>query len=310
MKEILHHSLIDTLKLFPWLLLIYIIIELLERKTNLAGSKSRFGGTLGPLIGSATGLIPQCGFSVMAAKLFEQKYITVGTLFAIFLSTSDEAFVILLSSGAGAVYLLPMIAVKIVIGVAVGYTVDGAFRLFSGKKQQLRATTRVEPSAPKTTKDIFFEREESEFECTSCGRAHDEDKPFSTYFLSPLLHSLTVALFIFLVNFGLEYIVHEVTEERFMAFMNKGLFLQPFIASLIGLIPNCASSVVITECFLQGSISFGSCVAGLCANAGMGFVVLLKNTKKWKRNIALILSSYFISVLFGCVINAIGLIFA
>ena len=302
MLEILHHSLIDTVKLFPWLLLIYIIIELLERKTNLAGSKSRFGGSLGPLVGSATGLVPQCGFSVMAAKLFEQKYITVGTLFAIFMSTSDEAFVILLSSGTGALYLLPMLATKMLVGIAVGYATDGALRLFSGKKQALK--TVVTPKEPKTTKDIFFAREESErFECTSCGRSHDEGKPFQTYFLSPLVHSLTVLVFIFLVNFALGYIIHEVTEERFMAFMNKGLFVQPFIASLIGLIPNCASSVVITECFLQNSLSFGSCVAGLCANAGLGFVVLLKNTRRWKRNLALIGVCYAISVLVGLLCN-------
>jgi len=133
MPEILHeleHALIDTLKLLPWLVLIYVIIELLEHKTELGGKNSRLNGRLGPLIGSATGLIPQCGFSVMAAKLFEQKYITVGTLLAIFLSTSDEAFVILLADGAGATYLLPLIVAKIAIGVSMGYLVDGVVRFY------------------------------------------------------------------------------------------------------------------------------------------------------------------------------------
>ena len=122
MADVLLDALLDTLKLFPWLLLIYIIIELIEHKTNLTGPNNRLSGKLGPLIGSATGLIPQCGFSVMAAKLFEQKYITVGTLLAIFLSTSDEAFIILLSSGKGAVWLLPLIAVKIVVPMRIRNT--------------------------------------------------------------------------------------------------------------------------------------------------------------------------------------------
>lgn len=357
MADVLLDALLDTLKLFPWLLLIYIIIELIEHKTNLTGPNNRLSGKLGPLIGSATGLIPQCGFSVMAAKLFEQKYITVGTLLAIFLSTSDEAFIILLSSGKGAVWLLPLIAVKIVVGIAVGYAVDGVLKSF-GRRQ-----TRVESSRGKCldearsrthsehahhshsavsspsegahgvgaslpedshsavssssevshgtpSHELFLKKaQEKEFECTSCGRVHDESKPFTLYFLSPLLHALKVALFILIVNVVLGVVIYYVTEERFISFMNKNLFVQPFISSLVGLIPNCASSVVITGSFLQGGISFGSCAAGLCANAGLGFVVLLKNVKEWKRNLALIVVCYVIAVLVGIALNAASLVF-
>lgn len=163
----------------------------------------------------------------------------------------------------------------------------------------------------KTAKDLFFEREQnkSAYECTSCGRPHEVGKPFKNYFLYPLLHSLQVLLFIFLVNFALGTIVHFVTEERFAAFMEKSIWVQPFLATLVGLIPNCASSVVLTEGFLRGAIQFGSCIAGLCANAGLGFVVLLKNTKKWKRNIALIAFVYFVSVFFGYLINGLSALF-
>ncbi len=346
MADVLLDALLDTLKLFPWLLLIYIIIELIEHKTNLTGPNNRLSGKLGPLIGSATGLIPQCGFSVMAAKLFEQKYITVGTLLAIFLSTSDEAFIILLSSGKGAVWLLSLIAVKIVVGVAVGYAADGILKGF-GRRQ-----TRVESSRGKyldearshahsehahhshgavsspsedsqgaggslhedsrdtPSHELFLKKaQEKEFECTSCGRVHDESKPFTLYFLSPLLHALKVALFILIVNVVLGVVIYYVTEERFISFMNKNLFVQPFISSLVGLIPNCASSVVITGSFLQGGISFGSCAAGLCANAGLGFVVLLKNVKEWRRNLALIVVCYVIAVLVGIALNAASLVF-
>jgi hypothetical protein len=122
------------------------------------------------------------------------------------------------------------------------------------------------------------------------------------------LHALKVAGFIFLVNLALGYLIELVGEESFSVFMQKNLFLQPFLTSAIGLIPNCASSVVITETFLMGGISFGSCLAGLCANAGLGFVVLLKNTKKWKRNIAMIAFSYVIAVLIGVVFNAFSML--
>ncbi|MBQ8885563.1 MAG: arsenic efflux protein [Clostridia bacterium] len=306
--HLLEHSVLDTLKLLPWLVLIYIVIELLEHKTDLVGSKSRLNGKLGPLIGSATGLVPQCGFSVMAAKLFEQKYITLGTLLAIFFSTSDEAFVVLLADGAGAMYLLPLLATKMLIGIAVGYATDGILKFFKGRERAVTSTEGASLSSAQTgARELFLQRvaEDRAFECTSCGRSHDESKPWKVYFLSPLLHSLKVALFIFLVNFALGGIIELVTEERFASFMAQGKYLQPLITSMIGLIPNCASSVVITECFLENTIFFGSCVAGLCANAGLGFVVLIKNTKKWKRNLALILVSYAISVLLGILLNAI-----
>ena len=319
--DIVLDALLDTLKLFPWLVLIYIVIELIEHKTDLAGPKNRLNGKLGPLIGSATGLIPQCGFSVMAAKLFEQKYITLGTLLAIFISTSDEAFIILLSSGEGAVWLLPLIVVKILVGIAVGYAVNGALHLIGHRHVRVHSSHGEAYDAAKEGTDecgkhegecgahaLFLQKEETrEFECTSCGRAHDETRPVMLYFVSPLLHALKVAGFILLVNLILGLIVGAVTEERFMAFMNKNLFAQPFIASLVGLIPNCASSVVITESFLQGGISFGSCAAGLCANAGLGFVVLLKNTKEWKRNLMLIVLCYVIAVAVGSAINGIAL---
>jgi hypothetical protein len=296
------HAVKDTAILLPWLFLIYLIIELLENKTDLTG-RGKLNGRLGPIVGSATGLIPQCGFSVMAAKLFEQKYITVGTLVAIFLSTSDEAFVILLSSGQGAVYLLPFIACKLIVGVLVGYALDGFFKLYQNRK--------TVGAGVKTTHDLFFERTDVAygFECTSCGREHDEEKPFQTYFLDPLWHALKVAFFIFVVQFIIGAIIESVTEEKFASFMQKSVGVQPLLTAIIGLIPNCASSVVITECFLSKSILFGSCLAGLCANAGLGFLVLIKNTKKWKRNLSLLLTVYAVSVAVGYLANALVLLF-
>lgn len=301
--ELFIHAVKETLPFLPWLLLIYILIELLESKANL--QNLRLGGKFGPLIGSATGLIPQCGFSVMASKLYEQKYITLGTLLAIFFSTSDEAFIILLSSKEGAVWVLPMLAIKVAVGIAVGYAVDGVLKCFGRAQVCAQMPEKVEQT-PSTVKDIFVQRylEEKEEEVVcSCGKSHGGSEPWKRYLWYPLLHALKVALFIFLVNFVLEGIVHLVGRDAFSAFMERGRFVQPLITCAIGLIPNCASSVVITETFLSGGITFGSCVAGLCANAGMGYVVLLRNTKKWKRNLALIAISYGLSVLVGVICN-------
>ncbi|MBQ4270059.1 MAG: arsenic efflux protein, partial [Clostridia bacterium] len=161
---------------------------------------------------------------------------------------------------------------------------------------------------PTTVHEIFIKNylEETEGETVcSCGREHEEGNPFKNYFLSPLWHTLQVGFFIFLVNFVLGAIIHGKGEAAIESFMMKSKFLQPFITSLVGLIPNCASSVVITETYLSGGIAFGSCVAGLCANAGMGFVILLKNAKEWKRNLALIGFTYVVSVLIGLLCNVI-----
>ena len=302
--EILWHAVKDTFPLLPWLLIMYVIMQLLENKTALKNAE-KFGGKLGPVFGSATGLIPQCGFSVMAAKFYEKKYITIGTLLAIFFATSDEAFIILLSSGAGAVWVLPTLIFKIVIGIAVGYGADGIMRLIGAKQLCLEAPKETD-NQPATTHEIFIRQylEEKEVEVVcSCGRAHGEGSAWKKYLLYPLLHALQVAAFIFLVNFALTGIIHWVGEGAFLAFMHRNRFLQPFITCAIGLIPNCASSVVITEAFLSSGITFGSFAAGLCANAGMGFVVLLKNVRKWKRNLLLIGVSYFLPVLLGIVCN-------
>ena len=307
--EIFLHALKDTAPMLPWILLLYVAIQLIESKADVK-KITRLGGKLGPLVGSATGLIPQCGFSVMAAKFFEQKYITLGTLFAIFMATSDEAFIIMLSSGEGALYVLPMVAVKILVGVAVGYAVDGVMKLI-GRRQVCVEMPKLTDGEPTTVHEIFMQRylqeKEVEVNC-SCGRNHNGEGPWKHYLLYPFLHTLKVAGLIFLVNFVLTAIIHGVGEEAFKGFMHGNLFLQPFITCAIGLIPNCASSVVITETFLGGGIAFGSCVAGLCTNAGMGFVVLLKNVRKWKRNLIMIAACYIIAVAVGLLINLLGIV--
>jgi hypothetical protein len=217
----------------------------------------------------------------------------------------------MLSSKEGVIWVLPMLLSKIALGVAIGYAIDGILRLF-GKKQVRIAMPKTVNGVPQTTHEIFMQRylEERDVEVNcSCGRKHEGDTPWKSYLLYPFLHTLKVGGFILLVNFVLGMIIHGVGDEAVFAdFMQKNRFIQPLITSAIGLIPNCASSVVITETFLGGGITFGSCLAGLCANAGLGFVVLLKNTKEWKRNIAMILFSYTVAVAIGLLFNAFSML--
>jgi len=292
MLDTILDALLDTLKVLPFLIIIYIIIELVEHKTEMTGANNRLNGKLAPLFGAATGLIPQCGFSVMAAKLYESGFIKLGTLIAIFVSTSDEAFIILLSSGTAAMSaLLYMIVIKVVVGTAIGYAINAIVKNGGG------------PTISAEGFDYKSRLTDKKFECTSCGHTHDENHPVITYFVSPLLHSLKIAAYILVVNVVFGVIIYSVGEENLSAFLQKSLWIQPLISAAVGLIPNCAGSVVITETFLMGGITFGSCVAGLCTNAGLGLVILLKNTAKWKRNIAITALMYIIGVVVGTVIN-------
>ncbi|MCD8309219.1 MAG: arsenic efflux protein [Clostridia bacterium] len=281
MWDTISDAFLDTLKIFPFLLIIYILIELLEHKTSFTGDRERLQGNLAPLAGAATGLIPQCGFSVMAAKLYDSGLIRTGTLLAVFIATSDEAFIILLSDGMASA-LLPLIVVKIVVAVIVGY---GANLLLAKEKVTV---------APLNG---------SEISCYSCGREHDGKSDLHLYLIDPLIHSLKISLYILIVNLVLGCIIDAIGEDEIASLLIGGIYFQPFISAAIGLIPNCASSVIITETYIGGFMTFGSCAAGLCANAGLGFVVLFKNKAKFKRNLILIAVIYIVSVVTGIVIN-------
>ena len=289
--EVILDALKDTAIVFPFILIIYMLIELMENGTTAGKSRRALQGPLAPLLGSATGLVPQCGFSVMAAKLYDKGIIRTGTIMAVFLATSDEALIILLVnsplSAHAAQSILPLILIKLLVGVAVGYLVNAI--------------------VPDKIENVPLAHTEGSESCSySCGHSHEGKSSVNLYIVEPLLHTLKVTAFILMVNLILGFIIESVGEDKIAAGLVGGKYFEPFISAAIGLIPNCASSTVITETYVMGGIKFGSCVAGLCTNAGLGLVVLLKNTKKIKRNILLILSLYAISVIVGIVINVVA----
>ena len=280
MLEIVLDALWDTLRAFPFLLVSYILIELIEQRTNFAQNKNILQGRLAPLIGSATGIIPQCGFSVMAAKLYDKSLIKTGTLLAVFLATSDEALIILLSSISGATAIMPLVLIKLIVAVGIGYLVNF---LLSGEKLQ-----------------EYY----GEIHAHSCGREH-EGGNFRVLFLSPLLHALKIALYLLAVNLIFGFIISEIGEDKLASAMIGGAYFQPLITAAIGLIPNCASSTIITATYINGGILFGSLVSGLCANAGLGLMIIFKNTKKLKRNILLVLTLFGVAAAAGLVTNCV-----
>lgn len=281
--EIFLDSLLDTLKVFPLILLIYILIEFLEHRTSFSENHKLLQGKMAPLLGTVTGIIPQCGFSVMAAKLYDRGFIRTGTLLAVFLATSDEALIVLIVDPVGAAAVAPLVALKVVVGLAVGYAVN--------------FLVSDELAVPAPPEDIHG---------YSCGREHEGKSKLKVYFVEPLLHSLKIALYIFVVTLIFGYIL-EYNRDAILSSFVGGPYIEPFITSAIGLIPNCASSAVISQAYCEGGIYFGSMAAGLCCNAGLGFVVLLKNTKKIKRNLLLMAALYVVSVLVGVAVNAVCL---
>ncbi len=282
MGEVFLDAFLDTLKLYPFILVIYILIELLENRTTFTQNHKLLQGGYAPLLGAATGIIPQCGFSVMAAKLYDKKLIRTGTLLAVFVSTSDEALIILFSGIESMKAVLPLIVIKLILGVGVGYLVNAVYR------------------KDKTPTDCT-----EEVHAYSCGREHDGESGVKTYFVHPLLHSLKIALYLFIVNLVFGIIIYFVGSDRIAEWFVGGKYFQPLICACIGLIPNCASSTILAGAYINGGVLFGSLVAGLCTNAGLGMVVLFKNTKEIKRNLLLLAILYVIGAAVGILINII-----
>lgn len=288
--DVLADALLDTLKLFPFLFLLYVLIELLEHNTALSRPRI-LTGRAAPLLGAALGTLPMCGFSVMAAKLYEHRHVTVGTLLAVFIATSDEALFVLLLSGmdwlSKLLTVLALIGSKFLIAIAAGYAADA---LFARERVPLpdhgeghHVHDKHEDSAHRQEDHHEHEEPHGDEECvcdelSAC--EHKHENKLNLYFVSPLLHALKVAAFVLAVNlaFGL---IAAYAEEAVTNFLQGSAFwAQPVLCALIGAIPNCASSVVLAEAYALGAIGFGGLFAGLVVNAGLGYVILLEHGKK------------------------------
>ncbi len=279
LPEILHHSGLDTLKLVPFLFLTYLFMEFLEHKSGDAAARwLRRSGKIGPLVGGAMGVVPQCGFSAAAAGLYGGRIITVGTLLAVFLSTSDEMLPILISNNAPVPFMLKILGTKLVVGVLTGFAVDAVVRLMRRGKPM----------------DALCIEEICEREHCRCGEH---------FALSALRHTLQITGFVFLFTFLLTLVIHGVGEESLKALVLNRPVLANVLAALVGLIPNCASSVVLTELYLSGIVSVGALLSGLLVNAGVGAAILFRNNRPVRNSFLVLAVLLAIGIGVGIVID-------
>ena len=281
--EIFLDSVIDCTKMLPFIFITYVLIEIVERKAAFARRGKFLEGRSAVLLGSLAGAFPQCGVSVMSAKLFEKGLIGVGTLLAVFISTSDEAFTILISSDKR-LALLPLVILKIALGIAVGLILNAIVKRRS-----------------ESVGEDDFDHEDVCAHCHDHVHAEGKHSWISKYVFVPLLHSAQTFLYLFAVIFAFGILFGEegFFGEKLEDFLTATRYFAPFISALIGLIPNCASSAVITSAYVSGAISFGAMFTGLCANAGVGFAVLFRSAGKLKRNLLILVALYLIGALSG-----------
>jgi len=273
--HILEHALLDSIKALPFLFLAYLLMEAAEHYHSAKMEKAIRGfGKAGPLVGGLLGCIPQCGFSASASNLFAAGLVSRGTLIAVFLATSDEALPMLLGATSGRGMIMPLLFAKIGIGIVAGYVVDFYMARW-GRSREL------------------FDL------CEDCGCEEE-----GSGILKPALwHTGHILLYIFLLNLGLGLAMELLGEELLGTILLEGSLLQPFVAALVGLIPNCAVSVLLTQLYLAGSLSFGSLLAGLCAGAGLGLAVLVKMNRSRRENVTIIATLYAISVVCGLAVH-------
>lgn len=269
-------GLIDTLKVFPFLLVSFYIIEILEHKIN-SNKRLESSGKYGPVLGSLLGIIPQCGIASIATNLYVTGIITLGTLISVFLSTSDEMIPILLSEKVSIKLILIILGIKLVVGLVSGLLIDLVY--------------------PRKIKSHYEICEEEHCHC-------DDHK-----FISAFKHTINISFFILVINVLLNMVFNYGLNDYLSSLLLKDSIFSPIITSLIGLIPNCASSIVITKLYLASSISFGSMIAGLLTNSGIALVVLFKTNRNLKENINIILLTYFIGTVIGIILNILHIAF-
>lgn len=278
MSDILIETLLDTLKLIPFLFIAFILIEFIEHKLSKKNKKvltktKKYGS----IVGSLLGVIPQCGFSVMATNLYITRIISLGTLISIYLSTSDEMLPILISQKTNPIIIIQILLIKVLFAIVYGILID----LILKKRNQ---------------KESFHICEEEHCDCK-----HSIVK-------SALKHTLSITLFILLMNLIINILFTYIGEGFLSNIFLKDTILGPFITSLIGLIPNCGASVVLTELYLNNAINLSALISGLLTGSGTALIILFKNNKNMKENIFIILLLYTLGAFSGVIIELINLL--
>ncbi|MCI8524892.1 MAG: arsenic efflux protein [Oscillospiraceae bacterium] len=280
MLEIVWEALLDTARLLPFLYLTYLAMEALEHRLSVrTGTILRRAGRLGPLWGGLLGAVPQCGFSAAASSLYAGRVVSLGTLLAVFLSTSDEMLPILLSRGAPAGLIFRILGLKVLIGAAAGLLADGVCRLLGWSRGG---------SVHQLCQDAGCR----------CGHGN--------IFGSALRHTLSITAFLLPLTLALNAALDWIGEDALTSLLLGRPVLGVFLAGLVGLIPNCAASVAITTLYLDGLLSFGGMMAGLLVGAGVGLLVLARVNRRPKENLGIVLLLYTTGVVCGGLLELLG----
>lgn len=331
MDEIMHivahtleHSVADTLYLIPFLFVTYLAMEWLEHASGARAQEAvQRAGAAGPAVGAVLGVVPQCGFSAASATLYAGRVITLGTLFAVLLSTSDEMLPIFLAEQVPAITIVKIMGAKLLIGMVMGFIVDAALRLARRDAQRLRIHELCEHDGCQCGGDcstctdnpelVYEHHDDCAHGCTHEHHAHDHGHDHSRgwrgILKSALVHTVQVAVFIFLVTIVLNGVLEVVGEDVLAGFLGANPALSVFASALVGLIPNCAASVVIAQLYVEGVLGAGAMLAGLLVSAGVGLLILVRANRHWKQNVAIIVGLYATGVFWGLLANALGIIF-
>ncbi|WP_417037288.1 putative manganese transporter [Collinsella stercoris] len=355
------HALEDTLALVPFLFVTYIALEALEHAAGArANAVVRRAGAAGPVVGALLGVVPQCGFSAMAATLYAGRVVTLGTLVAVFLSTSDEMLPMLVAERVEPGLLLRVLGLKVLVALITGVLADLAIRalrknarvhaflrrtVFSVRRDGMEADV-VDQMAEggETAEHICRLCEQDHCGCghdhahahggehghehgndrghehadehvAGCDHGHGHDHSHAggrfgivgSIVMSAVSHTVQVSLFIFLVTFALVLVLETVGEEALAAFLSGNQLLAVFASALVGLVPNCSASVVITQLYLEGVLGFAPLMAGLLTSAGVGYLVLFRTNRHPRENTVIVVGLFLVACVWGLVFAALGL---
>lgn len=326
MLEVFLDALKDSAIVLAIVFGVYVILAFFEPKFS---GKMLKAGKLAPLIGAAIGLVPQCGFSVVAADMYGKRKITAGTVLAVFVATSDEALPIFLSNPDKILMVLPLLGIKLVVGIGCGYLLDLILTKAPAEWHPLHLQEEThehehhedehhdedEHEEHDLENDEEHEHEhhdedEDDVHVGCChhhieGEEHTQSGKVKQYLVHPLIHSLKIFSYVFVVNMVFQTILYYVGEEAVMEFLQSSRYAAPAIAVLVGLIPNCASSVMLAELYMIGGIGFGACVGGLCVNAGLGLMILYRHVKSAKQNLVITAALIFVGFAVGYAVSGI-----
>ena len=280
MLDIILETILDTIKLIPFLFIAFLIIELIEHKlTNknkkILGKTKKFGNIIGALLG----IIPQCGFSAMATNLYITRIVSLGTLISIYLSTSDEMLPILISKNVNPTIIIKILLIKVLFAIVYGIIID---IIISKRKKKEKENYQI---------------------------CEDEHCDCNKGILKPAIkHTLNISLFILIINFIINILFTYIGEDFLSKLLLKNSLFSPFITSLIGLIPNCGASVILTELYLNNAIELSSLISGLLTGSGTALIILFKGNKNIKENIFIVVLLYLLGSISGIIINLIQLL--